>query len=146
MAIEAVSVITSVELSDQPRVQEVLLLTGEHVVTCVTRVTSLSRASSYVLSCCVTLDHVHWLTAALTLAWSQDPHDRRRPGCEGYAPRNTGLPSLPRHSELRWRCSLLWTGSKRSPGCGMGRGVSSAKLYLMDERSRETGKFYFLEH
>ena len=65
--VECVSVISSVELGDQPRVQKVLLLAREHRVT---RVTNLSRGYIFVSCCCVTLDPAHWLTAALTLAWS----------------------------------------------------------------------------
>ena len=63
---------------------------------------------------------------------------------EGYAPRNSGLLRLP---QLRLRCSLLRTGSKWSPGCGMGRDLELwGQHHLMDERNRETGKLYFLEH
>lgn len=110
--VECVSVISSVELGDQPRVQKVLLLAREHGVTCVTRVTNLSRGYIFVSACCVTLEPAPWLTAALTLAAGPKiPHDRHRqpgpdwPGCEGYAPRNLVCSQL-RHSQLCWRCSL----------------------------------------
>ena len=68
--VECVSVISSVELGDQPRVQKVFLLAREHRVTVVTGVTNLSRGYILLSCCCVTLDPAHWLTAALTLAWS----------------------------------------------------------------------------
>ena len=107
--VECVSVISSsVELGDQPRVQKVLLLARKHGVTCVTRVTNLSRGYIFVSCCCVTLDPAHWLTAALTLAGPKIPHDRQGPhwpGCEGYAPRNLVCSEL-RHSQLCSRCSL----------------------------------------
>ena len=62
---EAISVISSIELGDQPRVQKVLLLAGEHDVTRVTQF--LSRISCVTEYCVTVLDHVPWLAAVLTL-------------------------------------------------------------------------------
>ena len=90
--VECVSVISSsVQLGDQPRVQKVLLLARKHGVTCVTRVTNLSRGYIFVSCCCVTLDPAHWLTAALTLAGPKIPHDRQGPHWPGQAVKVTLL-------------------------------------------------------